>query len=72
MLLAGAAFVAGRLLAWQPPRPQGGVELVQTEEGGESEQVLAVVEFEPSEELPDEEPATIGRFVRLDTTPKMG
>ena len=66
VLLVGAAFVGGRLVGWQPPRPQEGMELVQTEEGGESEQVLAVVEFEPPEELPDEKPATIGRFMRRD------
>ncbi|MCK4470471.1 MAG: hypothetical protein KAW49_01660 [Anaerolineae bacterium] len=66
LLLVGAAFVAGRLLAWQPPRPQEGMEFVQTEEGDETEQVLAVVEFEPPEELPDEKPATIGRFMRRD------
>ena len=64
VLLVGAAFVGGRLLAWQPPRED--VEVVQMGEGGESVQVVGEFEFEEPEQMPDEKAAVIGVVTRRD------
>ena len=63
VLLVGAAFVAGRLLAWQPP--QKDVEVVQMGEGGESS-IMISGELEEPEEMPDEKAAVIGIVTRRD------
>lgn len=65
LLVAGAAFVGGRLLSRQPP--QQNMEVVQTggEEGGEGMTGQTVfsgdeIEIERPEERPDESPTIVG------------
>jgi hypothetical protein len=65
VLLAGAAFVAGRLLAKAAPRDQAGADLPPIgapKDAGGRQSVM--IHLEPAEELPDRAPDVMGPFSR--------